>query len=46
MAGIKTIERLESRLTQLVDGMLSQKADQMNFLIGINRLYYIRIDHR
>jgi len=38
MSDLATIERLESRLVQLVDGMLAQKSDQMEFLIGLNRL--------
>jgi hypothetical protein len=46
MADIATIERLESRLAQLVDGMLAQKSDRMEFLIGLNRLDDILIDHR
>ena len=46
MADIATIERMETRLVQLVDGLLAQKSDRMEFLIGLNRLDDILIDHR
>lgn len=38
MSDLATIERLESRLVRLIDGMLARKSDQMEFLIGLNRL--------
>jgi len=44
MSDLATIERLESRLVQLVDGMMAQKSDRMGFLIGLNRLDDILID--
>lgn len=33
-----TIERLEERLTHLIDGMLERKGIQVDFLIGLNQL--------
>lgn len=38
MADIKSIERLESRLTQLIEGTLEQKKDQVAFLRALNRI--------
>lgn len=46
MTRYRTIERLETRLTRLVEGMLEKKADQVDFLIGLNRLDDILVDHR
>jgi hypothetical protein len=46
MAGLATIEKMETRLVQLVDGILAQKSDRMDFLIGLNRLDDILIDHQ
>jgi hypothetical protein len=46
MATIETIERMESQLVKLVDGMLARKADQMDFLIGLNRLDDILLAHQ
>lgn len=46
MADIATIERLESRLVRLVEGMLARKSGQMDFLIQLNRLDDILIDHQ
>jgi len=45
MTDLQTIEKLENRLTRLVDGMLMRKSDQADFLIGLNRLDDILIDH-
>ncbi len=38
MADIASIERLESRLTQLIEGTLEQKKDQITFLRALNRI--------
>ena len=38
MATMETLNRLESHLTRLIDGMLERKADQVNFLLGLNQL--------
>ncbi|MEZ5359693.1 MAG: hypothetical protein R3F48_12815 [Candidatus Zixiibacteriota bacterium] len=41
-----TIERLENRLTHLIDGMLERKGIQVDFLIGLNHLDDILQKHR
>lgn len=46
MADMATIERLELRLSQLVDGMLRRKSEQMDFLIGLNRLDDILLENQ
>lgn len=38
MADIKNIERLESRLKQLIEGTLEQKKDQIAFLSALSRV--------
>lgn len=38
MADIKSIERLESRLKQLIEGTLEQKKEQIAFLSALNRI--------
>lgn len=38
MTTTDTLNRLESHLTRLIDGMLERKADQLDFLTGLNRL--------
>lgn len=41
-----TIERLESRLSHLIDGMLERKGIQVDFLIGLNHLDDILCRHQ
>ncbi len=41
-----TIERMESRLTQLVDGLLARKSDKIGFLVGLNRLDDILLENQ
>ncbi|MCK5125576.1 MAG: hypothetical protein KAR42_04915 [candidate division Zixibacteria bacterium] len=46
MTNAQTLERLESRLTQLIDGMLARKGKQVGFLIGLNQLDDILVRHQ
>jgi len=42
----KTMNRLEGQLSRLVDGMLARKGNEIDFLIGLNRLDDILIKLR
>lgn len=44
MTDIKSIERLESRLKQLIEGTLEQKRDQISFLAALNRIDDMVVD--
>jgi hypothetical protein len=44
MADIKSIERLESRLKQLIEGTLAQKKEQIAYLRALNRIDDLVID--
>jgi len=44
MSGNKTLDRLEARLNHLIDGMLTRRSYQIDFLIGLNHLDDILLD--
>jgi hypothetical protein len=46
MTNSTSIDRLESHLIQLIDGMLARKSATIDFLVGLNRLDDILIEHR
>jgi len=45
MTDLKTIERLETRLTHLIESQLTRKKDQIDFLLGLNRIDDLLVDH-
>jgi hypothetical protein len=46
MANSESLHLLEARIGRLIDGILAHKESQMDFLIGLNRLDDLLIDHQ
>jgi len=45
MTDLKTIERLETRLTHLIESQLTRKKDQIDYLLGLNRIDDLLVEH-